>query len=459
LVTGDQRHADVVKIIHESEPYPSEKDMAGLSLHKLILILTGVFLVNSSASQEWPDWRGTNRDGIWKETGIVKKFKNNTIPLKWTIPCGLGYSGPTVSGGKVYLTDLIEKPETSERILCVDANNGETIWTYSYACHYGNIGYPNGPRTSVVISDGKAYYLGTMGHLFCFDAQTGSVLWQHDLNREYQIIMPIWGIASTPLIFENKIILQIGGSNGASVLALDKNSGKELWRAMDDKISYSAPILIRQAGKPVVVVWTAENLNGLDPKTGKVYWKIPFLLKMGMGIATPVQSVDYLFVSSFYSGSLLVKLGQKTATAEKIWSRAGESEYKTDALHCVINTPLIKDDCIYGVDSYGELRCLRLETGDRLWADLSVVNKNRWANIHFVGHGQQTWMFNEHGELLITELSPQGIKIISRAKLIDPTIGQLNRNGTGVTWSHPAFANHCVFARNDNRLICAYLGE
>ena len=101
--------------------------------------------------------------------------------------------------------------------------------------------------------------------------------------------MPIWGIASTPLIFENKIILQIGGSNGASVLALDKNSGKELWRAMDDKISYSAPILIRQAGKPVVVVWTAENLNGLDPETGKVYWKIPFLLKMGMGISTPVQ--------------------------------------------------------------------------------------------------------------------------------------------------------------------------
>ena len=168
---------------------------------------------------------------------------------------------------------------------------------------------------------------------------------------------------------------------------------------------------------------------------------------------------DYLFVSSFYSGSLLVKLGQETTTAEKIWSRVGESEYKTDALHCVINTPLIKDDCIYGVDSYGELRCLRLETGDRIWEDLSAVTKNRWANIHFIEHGQQTWMFNEHGELLITELSPQGIKIISRAKLIDPTIGQLNRNGTGVTWSHPAFANRYVFARNDNRLICAYLGE
>ena len=186
-------------------------------------------------------------------------------------------------------------------------DDGKVIWTYSYTCQYGNVSYPDGPRASVVISDGKAYSLGTMGHLFCFDAQTGKVIWQHDLNSEYSIRMPTWGIAATPLIYKNKIILHIGGSNGASVLALDKNSGKELWRSMDDKISYSAPILTRQAGKPVVVVWTAENLNGLDPETGKVYWKIPFTVRMGMGVSTPVQYGDYLFVSCFFSGSLLGK--------------------------------------------------------------------------------------------------------------------------------------------------------
>ena len=356
-------------------------------------------------------------------------------------------------------TDRPEKSAASERVLCVDAKNGNTIWTYSYACQYGNVGYPNGPRTSVVINDEKAYSLGTVGNLFCFDAKTGTVLWQRDLNREYQIKMPIWGIASTPLIYENRIIIPIGGSMSASIIALDKNSGKEIWRSMNDKISYSPPVLIQQAGKPVVVVWTADNLNGLDPETGKVYWKIPFSVKMGMGISTPVRYGDYLFVSCFYSGSLLVKLSRQSITAEKIWLRVGESEYKTDALHCVINTPLIKDDCIYGVDSYGELRCLRLLTGDRLWENLSAVTKNRWANIHFIQNGEQTWMFNEHGELLITQLSPQGLKILSRAKLIEPTTGQLNRNGTGVTWSHPAFANRHVFARNDNSLICAYLGE
>jgi outer membrane protein assembly factor BamB len=433
--------------------------MAGRNTFKRItLILFGFILINSARAQEWPDWRGSNRDGKWKENGIISRFTGNNIPLKWSIPVGAGYSGPTVSEGKIYLTDKIEKPEEQERVLCIDAATGKTVWTYSYPVRY-TISYPDGPRASVVINEGKAYSLGTMGNLFCFDALTGKVIWSHDLNQEYQIKMPIWGIAATPLIYGNNLILQIGGSNGAAVLALDRKTGKEAWRSLDDDISYSAPILIRQANKPVVVVWTAENLNGLDPVTGKVYWQIPFEVKMGMGVSTPVSYNSYLFVSCFYSGSLLVKLDQNSLTAKKVWARVGESEMKTDALHCVINTPIIKDDFIYGVDSYGEIRCLKLLNGDRVWEDLSVVKKDRWANIHFIEHGDQTWMFNEHGELLITELSPEGLKIISRAKLIEPTKGQLNRKGTGVSWSHPAFANRYVFARNDKQLVCAYLGE
>jgi outer membrane protein assembly factor BamB len=429
-----------------------------MNIRVALLILTGFTMINRAEAQEWPDWRGSNRDGIWKEEGIVKKFGQNPIPLKWSIPVGAGYSGPTVAGGKVYLIDRVEKPEPLERVLCINAENGKVNWTYSYPSQY-DIGYPDGPRASVVISDKKAYALGAMGHLCCLDALTGMLFWEHDLNREYQIQMPTWGIAATPLIYEDKIILQAGGINRASVLALDKNSGKEIWRSLNDQISYSAPILIRQAGKPVVVVWTSENLNGLDPRTGKLYWNIPSPVKLGMAISSPVLYKDYLFVSSFYSGSLLVKLSAETITAKKIWYRVGESERKTDALHCVINTPVIMDDFIYGVDSYGELRCLKLENGDRVWEDLTAVTKNRWANIHFIQHGEQTWMFNEHGELLITELTPQGLRIISRATLIEPTTGQLNRSGTGVTWSHPAFANRHVYARSDNRLVCAFLGE
>ncbi|HSH19073.1 MAG TPA: PQQ-binding-like beta-propeller repeat protein, partial [Draconibacterium sp.] len=312
------------------------------------------------------------------------------------------------------------------------------------------------PRASVIINNGKAYSLGTMGHFFCFDAETGKVLWQKDLNTEYEIKMPIWGIASTPLIVDEKIIVHVSGSNNASVVAFNKNNGNEIWRNLDDRAGYSAPILIEKDGKQVVVNWTEHSLSGLNVETGEVYWRFPWQTGSGMSIATPVLYNHHVFVSAFYSGSLLIKLGDDYTTAEKVWQRSGESERKTDALHCVMNTPVIIDNFIYGVDSYGELRCLEFGTGDRVWEDQTAVKRARWANIHFVQNANKIWMFNEQGELIISELSPKGFKEISRAKIIEPTKEQLPR---GVTWSHPAFANKHVFIRNDNTLICVGLSK
>jgi outer membrane protein assembly factor BamB len=421
----------------------------------LLLLILGITPLGCQA-QDWPDWRGSNRDAVWETSGIVGEFNSDVIELKWSVPIGPGYSGPTVSEGKVYVTDRLERPAQAERVLCFEAQSGEEVWQHQYDCVYESVGYPAGPRASVVIRDGKAYSLGTMGHLFCFDAGTGEVLWQKDLNEEYKISMPIWGIASTPLVLDDKIIVQVSASPDACVVAFNKDNGKEIWRSLEDRAAYSAPILIEKNGVRVVVNWTEHSLSGLDPESGKVHWRIPWKTGSGMSIATPVLYADHIFVSAFYSGSLLVKLGDDYTTAETVWLRCGESERKTDALHCVMNTPLIMDDFIYGVDSYGELRCLEFSTGDRIWEDLSAVKSDRWANIHFIQQGELTWMFNEQGELLITSLSPEGFKEISRAKLIEPTRKQLGR---GVTWSHPAFANRHVFIRNDERLVCADLSE
>jgi outer membrane protein assembly factor BamB len=423
-------------------------------MHRILLLVISGIIISACQAQDWPDWRGENRDGIWETSGIVEAFDSDKIPLKWSVSIGPGYSGPTVSGGKVYVTDRLERPGQAERVLCFDEQTGEEIWKYQYDCVYEGVGYPAGPRASVVVHSGKAYSLGTMGHLFCFDSATGEVLWQRELNTEYEVDMPIWGMASTPLVVDDKIIVQVSGSNHACVVAFNKDNGEEIWHSLDDRAGYSAPILIEKNGISVVVNWTEHSLSGLDPKSGKVYWRIPWSTGMGMSISTPVLYRDHIFVSAFYSGSLLVGLGDDYTTAEKVWQRSGVSERETDALHCVINTPVIRHGYIYGVDSYGELRCLEFSSGDRIWEDLTAVEKDRWANIHFIQKGDQTWMFNEHGELLITELSPEGFREISRAKLIEPTRKQLGR---GVTWSHPAFANRHVFIRNDERLVCADL--
>lgn len=407
-----------------------------------------------SSAQDWPDWRGANRDAVWNETGIVESFQSDTIPVKWRVPIHPGYSGPTVAKGKVYVTDRIEKPVQQERVLCFDEQTGEKIWEYIYDCEYSGIGYPAGPRASVVINEGKAYSLGSMGHFYCFNASTGEVLWSKDLNVEYKINMPIWGIAATPLIVDERIIVHVSGSNNASVVAFDKISGKELWRNLDDRAGYSAPILVEKNGKRVVINWTEHSLSGLNPENGELYWRFPWKTGSGMSISTPVLYEDHIFVPAFYSGAMLVYLGDDYTSAEKVWQRSGESERKTDALHCVMNTPVIIDNYIYGVDSYGELRCLELATGDRVWEDLTAVKRARWANIHFVQNEDKIWMFNEHGELIISKLSPEGFHEIDRAHLIEPTKKQLPR---GVTWTHPAFANKHVFIRNDKELICADL--
>jgi outer membrane protein assembly factor BamB len=421
----------------------------------LLSALAGFGLGDSLRADDWPQWRGPTRDDVWKETGVADKFSHKQLPLSWRMPIGSGYNGPTVADGRVFVADRQTEPDEAERVLCFDSKTGKSLWTYRYDCPYKNVSFMAGPRACVSIDDGRAYSLGTMGHLHCFDAASGKILWKKTPGVDYQIRMPIWGITSAPLVDGDLLIVQLGAADGACLVALDKKTGAERWRALDDKASYSAPIIITQAGKRVLVCWTGDNVVGLDPASGKVYWKYPMPpAKMVINVPTPIVDSGRLFVTGFYDGSLMLKLDSDALRVEKLWRRKGTSEQHTDALHAMISTPYMQGDYVYGVDSYGELRCLDAKSGDRVWEDLTAVPKARWATIHMVRHGEQMWMFNERGELVIGTLSPQGFHEISRAKLIEPTKDQLEK---GVCWSHPAFAYKHVFARNDRELVCASL--
>jgi outer membrane protein assembly factor BamB len=349
-----------------------------------------------------------------------------------------------------------EGEQVVERVWCVDAATGESIWKHAYPTVY-TIGYTAGPRASVTVADGIAIAVGAMGHLKCFDAANGDLKWEHDLATEYQARMPIWGITAAPLIYQDLVIQIAAGAGDACVVAFDLATGQERWRALDERAGYSAPIMIRQGGQDVVVCWTGESISGLDPATGKVFWSIPMLPRqMPIGVATPVVSGEHLFVSSFYDGAMLIRLDLQSPAAEMLWHRVGQDEKTTDALHCMISTPLIKGNYIYGFDSYGELRCLDIKTGDRIWEDKTVVPTARWATVHTIQHGDREIMFNDQGELIFGQLTPQGFTEFSRSKLISPTRKQLPRRG-GVTWSHPAIADGYIYIRNDEQLLRASL--
>src|SRR5262245_28067885 len=305
-------------------------------------------------ADDWPQWRGANRDGVWRETGIVQKFATSELTPKWRAPISSGYCGPTVANGRVYVMDLVLEPEHTERIHCFDEKTGKQLWSLAYACPYGRVQYPAGPRASVTIQDGKAYALGATGRFHVLDAASGKVLWQKNLDEQYAIRLPQWGISAAPLIHDNLVILHIGGE-GACIVALNKDTGDEAWRALNDRAQYSAPIVVQQAGKPVVICWTGDSVAGLDAAMGKVLWRYEWKPRnMPIGVATPVVEGDRVFFTSYYDGSLMLRLFKDKPELDKVWQLIGLSERQTDALHSIIATPVFENGYIYGVDSYGE---------------------------------------------------------------------------------------------------------
>jgi hypothetical protein len=179
---------------------------------------------------------------------------------------------------------------------------------------------------------------------------------------------------------------------------------------------------------------------------------------MVIAITTPVVDKDRLFVTSFYDGSLMLRLRSDKLAVERLWHRRGQNELTTDALHSIISTPYLAGDSVYGVDSYGELRCLDAATGERIWENRTATPRERWSTIHMVKNGDRMFMFNERGELVIGRLSRKGFEELSRAELLEPTRVQLARRD-GVCWAHPAYANRHIFARNDKELVCASLAQ
>jgi hypothetical protein len=217
--------------------------------------------------------------------------------------------------------------------------------------------------------------------------------------------------------------------------------------------------VIQQANQDVLVCWTGDSLSGLDPVTGKVFWGYPFPpSRMPIGIGAPIWDGEYLFVSSFYDGSVMVRAPKDKLVMDVVWRQVGPDEQHTQSLHSMIGTCVLDGDHVYGLDSYGEFRCLDKKTGERVWEDLTAVPKARWATIHMVQQADRYWMFNERGELLIGKLAPTGLTILDRCQLIEPTREQLGQRG-GVCWSHPAFAEKSIFARNDRRIVRASLAK
>jgi outer membrane protein assembly factor BamB len=343
----------------------------------------------------------------------------------------------------------------NERVLCFNEADGKLLWQHAYDCPY-NVSYAAGPRTTPLVAGGRVFTLGTMGDLKCLDAATGRVVWERDFKKDFGLKVPHWGVSAHPLLDGRRLICLVGGE-GSVAVAFDKDTGRELWRALSAKEpGYCPPTICELGGRRQLILWHAEAVNGLDPATGRVLWVEPWKLNYGMAIATPRPLGDRLFLSCFYNGSLMLRFQPGKDAPTVAWRTAKMSERDTTHLNCTMNTPVIDGGHIYGACSYGQYRCLRADTGERLWETFAPTSgkSERWGNAFTVKQGKRFFILSERGELIIAKLSPLGYEEISRAPLLEPD----NRDpGRPVVWSHPAFANRRIYARNDHGLVCVDL--
>ena len=416
---------------------------------------------------DWPEWRGKGRKGVWEEDGILQTFPKDGLNVRWRAPVRGGFSGPAVSGGRVFVTDFSAEKNNkgTERILCFDEKTGRLLWKHEWPEDYTGLSqtYAIGPRATPTVDGERVYALGAMGALLCLNVKDGSVIWQHHYVKEFGTTVPVWGMAGAPLVDGGLLICLVGGEPNAKVVAFDKLTGKEKWRALaaDSEPGYSQPYLVANGKQRQLIVWHAAAVSSLDPATGNVLWEQPFRIHMNLPAATPVESGSRLLVSSFYNGSMLLDLDSDKSGARLRWKGASASEISTDGLHSLVSTPVIDGDYIYGICSYGQLRCLRLSNGERVWETQDVTReKARWATGFIVRHQKRYLINNDRGELIIARLSPEGYQEVSRTELIKPTSQSGNRREKGaVNWSHPAYANRHIFARNDEELVCASLEQ
>ncbi len=424
-----------------------------------------VLAVPPGYADDWPEFRGKGRRGVWLETGIVDALPAEGLKVRWRTPIDPGWSSPVISEGRVFLMDFSRAArgtDVVERAVALDEETGRTLWTRAWDADYRTLGAAwEGPRVTPTVDGNRVYVMGATGLFHTLDVETGEVLWTKDLMNDYGAPPPQWGFSSAPLVDGPRLITIVGGDDNARVVAFDKRTGKEVWRALpsDSDIGVPQPIVIEAAGRPQLIIWFPEAIVSLDPATGELYWEEPVRTTWNMTVAAPVHDGSRLLISAFYNGSVMLSLDDDRPEAELVWKGTSDNEIATDGLHSTLTTPVILGGHVYGVGSFGQFRALNAVTGQRVWETQDLVGERaRWASAFIVAHEDRFFINNDRGDLIIARFSPDGYEEIGRTALIAPTSNSHNRRRLGgVNWVAAAYANRHVFIRNDEEVLSASL--
>ena len=359
---------------------------------------------------DWPTFLGPDHTGISRETGLLKSWPEKGPPVLWKMELGDTYSAPSAAGEALVVFHRVKDEEVVERL---DAASGARRWRFAYPTAYADrFRYNGGPRSSPTIDGGKVYTLGAEGVLACVDLETGKADWKRALHDEYFKEggkQNFFGVGVAPRIDGDRILLNLGDDRSGCVTAIDKKTGKTLWRSGEDGASYSTAICADVGKTRVAFFLTREGALCCSVSDGKILWAYPFRSRdnFSANAASPVVIGDHLFLTAAYGvGSALLKVDEKGY--KEVW--------RNEALGAHWATPVHVDGHLYGFDGRhdheAELRCVRVSDGAVLWS-----KKGYERGSMTLAEGKAI-ILAEDGRLVLAELSPKGVKEVSSAQVL-----------------------------------------
>ena len=416
------------------------KKITGL-LTLYLLLFSGLSIVDAS---DWPQWRGPDKDGISRETGLLKEWRDGGPQVLWRVSLGEGFSGISVVGGRVY-TMFSEGDD--EFVVCLNASNGEEIWRFRSDSNYHESMGGNGPRATPTIDGEYLYTVTAQGKLYALNISDGAEVWSHDLQAEFGSKMPRWGICTSPLVEGDLLLVEVGGTDGKSIVAFNKTNGQVIWSSHTDILGYSSPIAVTIGGIRQLIVFTGTQLVSVAPDNGKLYWTHPWQTEYDVNAATPVFiPPDKIFISSGYGKGAAVVQVRVVAAPE---SSDGENEaekngveisvveiWKNEKMKNHFATSVLHGNYLYGFDN-AILKCIDANTGSEKW-------KTR-------GYGKGTLMLaddhliilSDRGKLGLAEATPSAYNEVANAEVL-----------RGLCWTVPTLANGRLYARNEKEMVC-----
>ncbi|MGL4550173.1 MAG: PQQ-binding-like beta-propeller repeat protein [Gemmataceae bacterium] len=407
--------------------------------------------------EDWPCFLGPRHDSTSAERGFTAPWPKAGPPVVWEKELGVGYCMPVVARGRLYLFDRVRN---RCRLRAMNAESGATLWTFEYATTYRDLyGYNGGPRSSPVVDGDRVYTFGPEGVLHCVRATDGKAAWKIDTAAEYGVVQNFFGVGSSPVVEGGVLLVPVGGSkskdvsfdelqgNGTGLVAFDKYTGKEKWRASDELASYASPVVKTVGGRRWCLLFGRGGLVGLDPADGKVDFTFPWRANAleSANAANPVVVGDRVLITECYQlGSALLEL--RPGGVKEVWTDKARGRSK--ALMCHWNTPVHAGGYVYGSSGRhqgdAELRCVELATGKVQWSEPGLT---RCQLLHV---GDHLVCLGETGRLDLLKVNPKAYERVSRVTYTKGGAELLDEPA----WAAPVLSHGLMWVRGNSRLLC-----